>query len=316
MSAEIEEQLQKIPVINKLVKWGKKVTFKKLEGLSLYDIMELYIIGIVEGAFTNRAAAIAFSFFMAIFPFLLFILNLLPYMPLENFQEDFFELLSENVPPTTFDAIYGIIEDIMNNSNQGMLSSGVILAVFLMANGVNAMLSGFENSYHVTITRNFIKQYIVSFVLGICLSVILIVGVAIVIISEILLNAIDYWYVDKLVVVEVFRYVLVLLMIWFCVSLLFKFGSKQLQKTALISIGSIITTILIALSSYGFGIYVLRFAKYNELYGSIGTLLVLMIYIWLNCMILLLGFELNAAINKLKSEKNTIFNPNLNLNDK
>lgn len=312
MSVEVEEQLNKIPIVNKLVKWGKKVTFKKMEGLSLYDIMELYIIGIIEGAFTNRAAAIAFSFFMAIFPFLLFILNLIPYMPLDNFQEDFMGLLSENVPPTTFEAIYGIIEDIMNNSNQGLLSSGVVLAVFLMANGVNAMLAGFENSYHVTITRNFIKQYLVSFVLGICLSVILIISVAVIIISEVLLNAIEYWYVDRLVVIDISRYVLVLLMIWFCVSLLFKYGSKQLQKTSLISIGSIITTILIALSSYGFGIYVLRFAKYNELYGSIGTLLVLMIYIWLNCMILLLGFELNAAINKLKREKNSSINPNLN----
>lgn len=315
MSVEIEEQLNKIPIINKLVKWGKKVTFKKTEGLSLYDIMELYVIGIIEGAFTNRASAIAFSFFMAIFPFLLFILNLIPYMPLENFQEDFLNLLSDNVPPTTYEAIYGIIEDIMNNSNQGLLSSGFILAMFLMANGVNAMLAGFENSYHVTITRNFIKQYIVSFTLGICLSIVLILSVAIIIISEILLNSIDYWYVDRLVVIDLSRYVLVLLMIWFCVSLLFKFGSKQLQHTSLVSIGSVITTLLIALSSYGFGIYVVRFAKYNELYGSIGTLLVLMIYIWLNCMILLLGFELNAAINKLKSERNSN-NPNLNVESK
>lgn len=315
MSVEIEEQLNKIPIINKLVKWGKKVTFKKTEGLSLYDIMELYVIGIIEGAFTNRAAAIAFSFFMAIFPFLLFILNLFPYMPLANFQEDFLNLLSDNVPPTTYEAIYGIIEDIMNNSNQGLLSSGFILAMFLMANGVNAMLAGFENSYHVTITRNFIKQYIVSFTLGICLSIVLILSVAIIIISEILLNSIDYWYVDRLVVIDLSRYVLVLLMIWFCVSLLFKFGSKQLQHTSFVSIGSVITTLLIALSSYGFGIYVVRFAKYNELYGSIGTLLVLMIYIWLNCMILLLGFELNAAINKLKSERNSN-NPNLNVESK
>ncbi|SRR5690554_105211 len=314
MSAEVEEQLNKIPIVNKLVKWGKKITFKKTEGLSLYDIMELYIIGIIEGAFTNRAAAIAFSFFMAIFPFLLFILNLIPLMPLENFQEDFMELIAENVPPNTFDAIQGIIEDIMNNSNQGLLSSGFFLAMFLMANGVNAMLAGFENSYHVTITRNFFRQYLVSFLLGICLSIVLILSVAIIIISEILLNAIDYWYVDKLLVIDISRYVLVLLMIWFCVSLLFKFGSKQLRHTSLVSIGSIITTVLIALSSYGFGIYVVRFAKYNELYGSIGTLLVLMIYIWLNCMILLLGFELNAAINKLKTERNNKNNnPNLNV---
>ena len=158
MSIQIEEQLSKIPVIRNLVSWAKKITFKKLGGLSLYTILELYSIGIVQGAFTSRAAAVAFNFFMAIFPFLLFILNLIPYMPLDNFQEDFFKFLSENVPPNTYDAIYGIIEDIMNNSNKGLLSSGVILAVFLMANGVSSMLAGFENSYHITITRGFIDR--------------------------------------------------------------------------------------------------------------------------------------------------------------
>lgn len=310
MSAQIEERLSKIPVIRNLADWAKKVTFKRLGGLSLYNILELYVIGIIEGAFTNRAAAVAFSFFMAIFPFLLFILNLIPYMPLENFQEDFFQFLAENVPPNTFDAIHGIIEDIMNNSNKGLLSTGFIFAIFLMANGVNAMLAGFENSYHITITRSFVRQYIVSMVLGICFSLILLVTVALMVVTEVLVNAFEYIYFDSVTLLVWFRYLFVALMILVCVSFMFKFGSKQFKKTSFISIGSVITTILIILSSYGFGIYVLQFAKYNELYGSIGTLLVVMIYIWLNCMILLLGFELNATINRLKSEKSIIFNEN------
>ncbi|MFA5556816.1 MAG: YihY/virulence factor BrkB family protein [Flavobacteriaceae bacterium] len=310
MSVQIEEQLSKIPVIRNLVSWAKKITFKKLGGLSLYTILELYSIGIVQGAFTSRAAAVAFNFFMAIFPFLLFILNLIPYMPLDNFQEDFFKFLSENVPPNTYDAIYGIIEDIMNNSNKGLLSSGVILAVFLMANGVSSMLAGFENSYHITITRGFIRQYLVSLVLGVCLSLILLITVALIVVTEIFINMFEYIYFDRVQIMLWFRYLFVTLMILFCVSLIFRFGSKQFKKTSFLSIGSVISTLLIVLSSYGFGIYVLRFAKYNELYGSIGTLLVVMIYIWLNCMILLLGFELNATINRLKSEKSVIFNEN------
>lgn len=310
MSVPIEERLSKIPVVRNLVVWAKKITFKKLEGLSLYAILELYFIGIIQGAFTNRAAAVAFNFFMAIFPFLLFILNLLPLMPLENFQEDFFKFLSENVPPNTFEALHEIIRDIMNNSNKGLLSSGFILAIFLMANGVNSMLAGFENSYHITITRSFIRQYLVSMALGISFSIILLVTVALIVVTEVVVNLFEYRYLDSVVVLSWIRYVFVALMILLCVSFMFRFGSKQFKRTSFISIGSVITTILIVLSSYGFGIYVLRFAKYNELYGSIGTLLVVMIYIWLNCMILLLGFELNAAINRLKSEKNSIFNKN------
>lgn len=306
MSAQIEERLSKIPVIGKLADWAKKVTFKRLGGLSLYNILELYVIGIIQGAFTNRAAAVAFNFFMAIFPFLLFILNLIPYMPLDNFQEDFFKFLSENVPPNTFEAIYGIIEDIMNNPNRGLLSTGFILAIFLMANGVNSMLAGFENSYHITITRNFVRQYLVSMMLGICFSLILLFTVALIVVTEFLVNSLESVYFDSVQIMVWFRYLFLALMILVCVSFMFKFGSKQFKKTSFISIGSVLTTILIVLSSYGFGIYVLKFARYNELYGSIGTLLVVMIYVWLNCMILLLGFELNATINRLKSEKSSI----------
>ncbi len=310
MPSHIEEKLSKIPILRNLVVWAKKVTFKRLEGLSLYAIMELYLIGIIQGAFTNRAAAVAFNFFMAIFPFLLFILNLIPFMPLENFQEDFFKFLSENVPPNTFEAIHEIIRDIMSNSNKGLLSSGFILAIFLMANGVNSMLAGFENSYHITITRSFIRQYLVSMALGISFSIILLVTVALIVVTEVIVNMFEYKYLDSVLVLSWIRYLFMAMMVLLCVSFMFRFGSKQFKKTSFISIGSVITTILIILSSYGFGIYVLRFAKYNELYGSIGTLLVVMIYIWLNCMILLLGFELNATINRLKSEKNSIFNKN------
>lgn len=308
--AKLVEKLSKIPVVNKLVRWSKQITFRKMEGLSLYDILELYIIGIIKGAFSNRAAAIAFSFFMAIFPFLLFLLNLIPYMPLENFQQDFFDFLSDNVPPTTYDAIYGIISDILNNSNKGLLSSGGIIAMFLVANGINSMLGGFQNSYHVTITRSFIRQYFVSMFLGICFSLILLITVALIVVSEVFIQTFEYWYLDTVTILVWLRYLYLVLMILLCVSLIFKLGSKQLKNTPFISVGSVLTTLLIIVSSYGFGIYVLQFAKYNELYGSIGTILVLMMYIWLNCMILLLGFELNATINRLKSEKNITFNNN------
>ena len=91
-----------------------------------------------------------------------------------------------------------------------------------------------------------------------------------------------------------------MLMILITSSVLLKFGTKETKNSPFISIGSVFTTILIIISSYFFGIWVVKFSQYNELYGSIGTLLIMMFYIWLNCMILLLGFELNTSINRLK----------------
>ena len=301
MSEEIENKLNKIPVVKQLVSLTKAIKLKSLEGLSLYDILELYVLGIFKGAFSYRASAIAFSFFMALFPFTLFILNLIPFIPLENFQADFLEFVEEGVPPNTYEAIEAILKDIMETSHQGLLSSGFILSILLMTNGINAILGGFEMSAHITITRGFFRQYFISLAISLVLSMILLITVAAIVIAEVMIQKINIrGYVADVSVIEWSRYGFILLMILITTSILYKFGAKETSSIAFISYGAVFTTILIVLSSYIFGIYVTKFAKYNELYGSIGTLLVLMFYIWINCMVLLLGFELNATISKLK----------------
>jgi membrane protein len=301
MSQEIENKLLTIPVVKQLVAFGKTIKPTSLEGLSLYDIFELYVIGILKGAFSYRASAVAFSFFMALFPFALFILNLIPYIPLENFQKDFLQFVAEGVPPNTYVAIAQIINDIMNNSHQGLLSSGFILSILLMANGVNAVLGGFEMSAHITITRGFFKQYFIALALSLFLSLLLIVTVAAIVIAEVMIQKINInGYVADIAVIEWSRYCFLVLMILLTTSILYKFGTKETYKISFISYGAVFTTLLVLISSYVFGVYVEKFARYNELYGSIGTLLVLMFYIWINCMVLLLGFELNATISKLK----------------
>ncbi|WP_438966933.1 YihY/virulence factor BrkB family protein [Flavobacterium sp.] len=303
MSEIIEKKLEKIPIVKQLVRFTKKIQIKSLvEGLSLYDILEIYILGIFKGAFSYRASAIAFSFFMALFPFALFILNLIPYIPIDNFQEDFILFISHNVPPNTFEAIEVIIRDILNTSYQGLLSTGFFLSIFLMANGVNAILGGFEMSEHITLTRGYFRQYLIAVALSLILSMILLITVAAIIVFEVFIQKIkiqDY-FSDSISLIVWGRYIFVILMILITTSFLYKYGTKETRKISFISYGAVFTTILIILSSYVFGVYVEKFARYNELYGSIGTLLVLMFYIWINCMVLLLGFELNAAINKLK----------------
>ncbi|WP_430611894.1 YihY/virulence factor BrkB family protein [Flavobacterium sp. JP2137] len=299
MSKEIEDKIDKIPVINKLVNMIKTVKLPKLEGYSLYDLLELYITGIVKGAFSYRAGSIAFSFFMALFPFALFILNLIPYIPLENFQEDFMRFIASSVPPNTYEAISSILDDIMNNSYKSLLSSGFLLSIFLMANGVFAIIGGFESSYHITISHSLFRQYLMALGLSIMLSFMLIITVAVFVVLEVIMHSI----MDIEIWLQWARNLFLLFVILMVTSTLYKFGAKEMQKVSFISVGSVFTTILYVFTSYFFGIYVLRFARYNELYGSIGTLLVLMFYIWINCMILLLGFELNASISKLKQKK-------------
>ena len=273
-----------------------------LKGLSLYELLEIYTIGVVDSAITYRAAAIAFSFFMALFPFALFILNLIPYIPIEGFQEDFLRFVEESVPPRTYDAIATIVHDILSNSHSGLLSSGFIISIFVMANGLNSILGGFETSHHVLIKRGFFRQYFVALGMSLLLSFILLFTVAMIVVFEVFIQSTTIQDVigESIPFLVMTRYAFVILMILVTTSILFKFGTKHTGKRSFITVGSVFTTILIIISSYFFGIWVVRFSQYNELYGSIGTLLIMMFYIWINCTLLLMGFELNAAINKIK----------------
>jgi membrane protein len=302
VSKEIEDKLIKIPVLRNVVRFLKRIRLPWLEGLSLYELVEIYFIGIAESALTYRAAAISFSFFMALFPFALFVLNLIPYIPIEGFQRDFLKFVEESVPPNTYDAIYRIIADILLNSHSGLLSSGVILSIFLMANGLNSILGGFETSHHVILKRGFLRQYVVALGMSILLTFILLFTVTMIIVFEVFIQDLRsrYYFNENIPLIQMGRYVFLILMILITTSILFKFGTKRHGKRSFISIGSVFTTVLIIISSYIFGIWVVRFSKYNELYGSIGTLLIVMFYIWLNCTIMLLGFELNAAVNRIR----------------
>ena len=302
MSQALEHKLEKVPVLKYLVRFGKSIKLPYSEGLTLYHRAELYITGILKGDISYRAGAIAFSFFMSLFPFALFILNLIPYIPIEGFQEDFMQFVADNVPPTTYDAISGILTDILLNSHKSLLSTGILLSILLMSNGLNAILSGFQNSMHITIKRTYFRQYGVAIALSLVLTLLLIVTVASIVTFEVVMRSLASRGIisEDGFLLPFGRYLFLILMILTTTSLLFKFAAKETRAAAFFSYGSVFSTLLFGATSFGFGIYVVRFSKYNELYGSIGTLLVLMLYIWINCFILLLGFELNALIHKLK----------------
>src|SRR5690606_37049426 len=162
MSIEIEEKLSKIPVINLLVAFFKRIKLKAFEGLSVYDLLEMYVFGIVKGALTYRASAISFTFFMAIFPFLLFVLHLIPYVPIQDLQAQFLHFIDGLLPPETASYFNPIFSDIAGKKRGSLLSSVFVLSVFLMTIGINAVFGGFENSYHVKISRNVVRQYFIA----------------------------------------------------------------------------------------------------------------------------------------------------------
>jgi len=280
----------------------KKIILPGLDGLSFYDLWEIYSGGIIEGTFSTRASAIAFSFFMALFPFLLFILNLIPYINfIDDFQLQFLIFMDSLLPPNTSEFFNDIFLDIANNPRGGLLSIAFILSIFLMTNGVNAIFTGFEFSYHTSHNRSIVRQYIVAVGISIILALILLLTVILVVYLNYVVN--DFNGMDSNESSPVFvKYAAFILLVYIAVSTLYYFGTKEARQARFFSIGAIFTTILIAATTYFFGVYIENFSTYNELYGSIGALLILMVYIWLNSNILLLGFELNASLIKMKKK--------------
>lgn len=311
MTKPIEDKLDKIPIVNLIVRLLKKIKLPALEGLSLYDLLELYITGIVKGALTTRASSIAFNFFTAIFPFLLFILIVIPYIPVENFQTEFLAFLESFLPPQTSDFFFkNIFENISDSSsNGGLLSSVFVLSILLMANGVSAVFAGFESSYHEQLTRNVFKQYMYALGVALILAFLLILTVAIFgyfeiyVIDNIFESLHKKGYTDigaSIFWVVLAKYMFFIIMVYLATATLYYFGTKEGKASKFFSTGALLTTLLIIFTSYIFGVYIEKFSKYNELYGSIGALLILLFYLWLNSNIILLGYELNASLNRLK----------------
>ena len=282
MSAEIEAKLEKIPIINWIVRLLKRVKLPGFEGLSLYDLLEMYIIGIFQGALTTRASAIAFSFFTAIFPFLLFVIIIIPYIPFENFQVEFLVFLDSFLPPQTSDFFNeNIFENISRSNKGGLLSSVFVLSLILMANGVSAVFSGFEHSYHQQLTRNAFKQFLYALGVAIILAILVIVTVGVLGYFEIYVmeNLRDFGYIDsdqEKIGIVLGKYAFFVIMIYLVTAILYYFGTREGRHSRFFSIGALLTTLLIMLTSYLFGVYIENFSKYNELYGSIGALLILL----------------------------------------
>lgn len=316
MSVDVEKRLEKIPIVNWFVRLLKNIKLPGFEGLSIYDLTEMYVMGVIQGTLSTRASAIAFSLFMAIFPLLIFMLTLVPYLldivalQNENFDTDFLSFLESFLPTATGEYFGEVFQQIKDQKRGGLLSSAFIISIFLVANGVNSIFGGFETSYHIELTRNFFRQYLFALMVGLLLAILIILGFVMFIYFEVYVLV----YLDEFQArlggyvmedgdrtgVQIAKILFFVILSYFTTAILYYFGTREGKQARFFSIGALMTTILFFVTSYLFGIYVEKFARYNELYGALGGLLILMVYIWLNSNILLLGFELNASLNSLR----------------
>ena len=300
---KIIEKVKSSQVYRKISYFFKLIKIPGLNGLSLYELTKIYIEGIINGTLTARAGSISFSFFMALFPFLLFILNLIPFIPIDDLDTIVFNFIELLLPKETHLFFSDIFLDIQSQQRKGLLSSVFILSIFLIANGVNSIFISFEESYNVELTRNFFKQYFLSVCVGILLGLFLLFAVVVFIYYEIyILQNLKTFLPNEINSIRLGQTFFFILLTYFSISILYYFGTLEGKIQKFFSPGALMTTLLIVISAYVFGVYIEKFSNYNQLYGSIGALLIFMLFCWINSILLLLGFELNASLNKLKNQ--------------
>ena len=274
-----------------------------VEGMNLYDVFRFFGLGLINGSVSIRAASISYRLLLAFFPAMILLLSILPHTPLET--NDVMDALLLFFPGETVSLFELTVNDLLEKSHVSILSIGFILTVIYASNSVNAILTGFNASYLLEKKGNPMLYYFISLLLLVILVVML--GVAVLLIgfsgqgltwlsnNELLPGELLPW-------LNIARWTMSLILVYFSVSILYHFGNPDRDKWRTITPGATMTTILIVLLSLGFGAFITYLDSYNRLYGSLGTFLLLLVWVNANSSILLLGFEFNVSVHKARNE--------------
>ncbi len=279
---------------------AEKMSLPFFDGVPLYDVALFFWKSIVDGAITTRASAIAFSFFIAFFPSLIFIFTLIPYIPIDNFQQELLLIIEQIVPESTYNTIDETVTDIVTQPRSGLLSLGFFLALIFATNGLASMMSAFDATIHSIYRRTWLSQRLTAIILLFILLVLLTVAIALLTGGQTFINYLDTFDFirDKFIyyLLIVVKWIITVAMFFFAYAFLYYMAPAKKTQWRFISAGGTLATILSIITLIGFTYYINNFGQYNKLYGSIGTLLIILLLMYIMSLILLVGFELNASI--------------------
>lgn len=275
----------------------KKIRIPGGHGASVYDIGTAFFKNLKDIRLTERAAAISFNFLMAIPPSLIFLVSLIPFLPMEKAQETILNslhLLSPN--PRLLATVESIINDFMTNKRRELLSFGFLFTIFVSSNGVMGILRSFDRDSPGHIKRSGMSRRWKAIRLTLGLMLGFLVSIALIVIQT---NLLDKYLVDLVggtMIIKLISWITLVLIIYITICILYKYGPSLQHEFRFFSAGAFIATLLFIIVSYGFFYIANHFINYNKVYGSIGTLLMLMAWMFITGMVILIGYEINLAI--------------------
>ncbi len=293
----------------RVISWLKRIKFSRHENVSLYRIVKTFLQNLDEDDILDRANGVAFNFILAIFPLIIVIFTLVPYVTAffpSVTTESIMQFLGDQIPATMYGAIETVIGEILARKQGGLLSLGAVFAIFLSTNGMMALMRAFNACYRTIDSRGALKTRLIATALTFAMAIALFLAVVLLIVGQLVLEyVVNYlpefsWLdMDSFTIYLLFacRFLAIFIAFFLAISCVYYFGPAIHYNWRFFSIGSIVATLLCLAVMYGFSFYITNFGTYNKVYGSIGALIALMILIQLLTVVLLFGYEVNISVH-------------------
>jgi len=305
---EEKSNLSKISIfVNTKARWAisraKQLSIPGFEGIPIYDVVAFFIRGIQRGALTTRASSIAFHFALASLPLIIYLFTLIPHIPIKNFQEGFMSMVESMLPANVFQLMESTLRD-MFVKRPALQLFGILIALYFATNAINVLIVAFNNTYHAIETRSWIERRAIAAFLVIIMFVLMVTAISLILFSRSAINLLDSKEIIQkdftLYIFRIGKWIVIIALIYSALSFLYWLGPSRKMKWKFYSAGSSLASVLVILTSLIFSSIINHFGQFNKFYGSIGTLMVILLWLYLNSMALLIGFELNASIKGAK----------------
>jgi len=278
----------------------KRIVLPGFEGATLNNVFKFVIKGFSKGVLVTRASSIAFNLLMALLPASIFLFTLIPFIPIPNFQQELIKLFESIIPSDAYSFLESTIIDVITRKSSGLLLFMFIATIIFSTNGIHALIHAFVVSAHNFRSRTWVDQRKISIVLLlIIVFMIASAGFLLIFGKMAITRLVELRIVEKSLVfylIITLKWIVIVLLMFLAISFLYWLAPAKRSDFRFISPGSILATGLFILTSLGFSAYINNFGQYNKLYGSIGTLMVILVWLYLNSIALLIGFELNVSI--------------------
>jgi len=296
-----------------LVDLAKRIRFRR-KGVSLYDIIDVFIEKLQNDEIVTRANGVAFNFTLAIFPAIIFIFTLIPYIQIEelpDLNQQIMSFLEDWMPASMFDVASSTIEDIISNRRGGLLSFGFLFSLFLATNGMMSLMKAFNKCYRTKENRSFFQSRFIATSLTLMLAVVLFIAMLLLVIGQqviVFLRETPWIDVESYVFLLVFalRFIVLFFIFLVAISSIYYLAPAVHDRWQFFSPGSFTAAFLSLIVTFAFTFYINNFGTYNKFYGSIGVLIALMIWLSLLSVIMLIGFEINASIDKSSTRNRSL----------